>query len=65
MVDGDTASAQVRTWLHEVANARIHATSNEVPLMRLEQESDRLQPLSAPWPGKLEPIRPRVTIPAS
>jgi len=52
-VDRDTANARVGTWLREVANARVHATTGEVPLVRLELERERLQPLPTPWPGAL------------
>ncbi len=41
------------TWLREVANARVHATTGEVPLVRLELERERLQPIPAPWPGAI------------
>ena len=33
-VDRETANARVGTWLREVANARVHATTGEVPLVR-------------------------------
>jgi hypothetical protein len=32
----------------------VHATTNEVPLVRLEQERERLQPILAPWPGTIQ-----------
>jgi hypothetical protein len=50
-VDRDTANLRVGTWLREVANARVHATTGEVPLVRLEVERERLQPTPTPWPG--------------
>ncbi len=53
-VDRDTANARVGTWLREVANARVHATTGEVPLVRLEQERERLQPITTPWPGAIQ-----------
>jgi hypothetical protein len=49
--------------LREVANARGHATTSEVPAVRLEQEREHLQPLSAPWPGLLEPMPPQLALP--
>ena len=52
-VDRDTANARVGTWLREVANARVRATTDEVPWVRLEQERERLQPILAPWPGAI------------
>jgi hypothetical protein len=56
-VDRNTANARVGTWLREVANARTHATTGEVPAVRLIHERERLQPLPAPWPGKIERVR--------
>jgi len=50
-VDRDTANARVGSWLREIANARVHATTGEVPLVRLELERERLQPLPPSWPG--------------
>jgi hypothetical protein len=56
-VDRDTANVQVGTWLRVVANARVHATTGEIPLVRLEQERERLQPMSTPWPGAIQNAR--------
>jgi len=55
-VDRDTANARASTWLREVANARLHATTGEVPSMRLELERERLQQIPAPWPGLIQPV---------
>src|SRR5258708_18438935 len=52
-VDRDTANARVGAWLRVVANARVRATTGEVPMVRLEQERDRLQPMPTPWPGAI------------
>jgi hypothetical protein len=52
----------VGTWLREVANARVHATTGEVPLVRLELERERLQSMPTPWPGMIQ--RSRTTAPA-
>jgi len=49
--------------LREVANARVHATTSEVPAVRLEQEREHLQPLSAPCPELPEPLRPQLALP--
>ena len=64
-VDRDTANARVSTWLREVANARVHATTGEVPLVRLELERERLQQIPAPWPGLIQPVlaKPPASIP--
>ena len=56
-VDRDTANVRVGTWMREVANARVHATTGEVPLVRLELERERLQPMPTPWPGLIQPAR--------
>ena len=56
-VDRDTANARVGTWLREIANARVHATTGEVPLVRLELERERLQPMPTPWPGVIQRAR--------
>jgi transposase len=61
-VDRDTANARVGTWLREVANARVHATTGEVPLVRLELERERLQSMPTLWPGMIQ--RARTTAPA-
>jgi hypothetical protein len=58
-VDRETANTRVGTWLREVANARVHATTGEIPLVRLEQERERLQSIPAPWPGTLQPAAPK------
>ena len=63
MVDRDTANARVGAWLREVANARMHATTDEVPLVRLEQERERLQPILAPWPGAIQSARAKRPVP--
>jgi transposase len=53
-VDRETANARVGTWLREVANARVHATTGEVPSMRLDElERERLQLMPTPWPGAI------------
>src|SRR5208283_2834710 len=47
-VDRDLANARVAAWLREVANARVHATTGEIPLVRLAQERERLQAIPEP-----------------
>lgn len=51
-VDRETANVAVRRWLREVANARIHGKTGEVPQERLEIERAKLSPLPPPYPGK-------------
>ena len=64
-VDCDIANTRGGTWLREVANARVHATTGEVPSTRLEFERERLQPILTPWLGLLQPARkqPSVELP--
>jgi transposase len=50
--DKDAANAAVARWLREVANARVHATINEVPAERLLTERSALQALPAPYGGR-------------
>ena len=56
-VDRDTANARVGTWLRAIANARVHATTGEIPQVRLELERERLQTMPPPWPRLLPPAR--------
>jgi transposase len=51
-VDRELANVAVGRWLREVANARVHATTGEVPHERLEIERTKLSPLPAPYGGK-------------
>lgn len=50
--DKHAANAAVARWLREVANARVHATTNEVPADRLVIEVAKLQALPAPYAGR-------------
>jgi len=53
--DKHAANAAVKIWLREIANARVHATTGEVPAARLTIERDLLQALPRPYPGR--PVR--------
>jgi transposase len=50
--DKPAANAAVARWLREVANARVHATTGEVPAERLPIEMARLQALPAAYGGR-------------
>lgn len=50
--DKHAANAAVARWLREVANARLHATTKEVPAERLLIERPKLQALAAPYGGQ-------------
>ena len=63
--DKYAANGAVARWLREVANARVHATTNEVPAERLVIEQAALQALPAPYRGRstrslLTPVRKAV-----
>ncbi len=44
-LDVTAANAHIGPWLQNVANARIHGTTGEVPNVRMELERSKLQPL--------------------
>jgi transposase len=50
--DKYAANAAVARWLREVANARVHATTNEVPAERMIVEAAKLGALPAPYGGR-------------
>ena len=50
--DKHAANEAVARWLREVANARVHATTNAVPAERLVIEQAALQALPAPYRGR-------------
>ena len=50
--DRNAANAAVTRWLREVAKARVHATTNDVPAERLLVERGALQALPAPYGGR-------------
>jgi len=57
--DKEAANAAVGRWLREVANARVHATTNEVPAERLVIEQGHLRELPAPYSGRsVRSLRP-------
>jgi len=57
-LDAVTANIEVGRWLCEVANERIHGTTEAKPSVRLKQELPHLQPLPAPWRGQIAAARP-------
>jgi transposase len=52
IVDRETANLAARRWLREVANARVHGTTGEVPAERLAIERLQLQPVPTPYAGR-------------
>lgn len=58
-LDVVTANAEVTRWLREVANERVHGTTQEKPAERLVKEAQHLQALAAPWRGDIAAARPQ------
>jgi transposase len=52
IVDRETANLAVRRWLREVANARVHGTTGEIPAERLATERTQFQPVPTPYGGR-------------
>jgi hypothetical protein len=52
-----TANTAVRRWLDDIANERIHGTTQERPFKRLREEG--LQGIPAPWRGNIPAARPQ------
>jgi transposase len=52
LVDVALANREVRPWLDEVANCRLHATLKERPVDRLALERQSLRPLPLPYGGR-------------
>lgn len=57
-LDAVTANIEVRRWLREVANAREHGTTGQVPAVALLAERRALLPLPPPWRGEIASARP-------
>lgn len=57
-LDVATANAQVRTWLAEVADQRVHGTTGAMPAQRLIDERPALQVLPPAWRGDIAAARP-------
>jgi hypothetical protein len=57
--DRHAANAAASRWLREIANARVHGTTGEVPAIRLVDERQTLQRLPAPCKSRSEPEVPR------
>jgi transposase len=52
IVDRETANLAVKRWLREVANARVHGTTGEVPVERRAIERTQLQPVPTLYGGR-------------
>jgi transposase len=63
VLDRETANAEARRWLREVANVRVHRETGQVPAEALAEEHAALQPLPAPYGGAVAPARGRILAP--
>jgi transposase len=61
-LDVVTANAEVRHWQSEVANERIHGTTQIKPSERLREEQAQLQAIPATWRGDIAAARPQATV---
>lgn len=57
-LDAVTANAEVRRWLKDIANARIHGSTQVKPAQRLQEEQAHLQGIPPPWRGDIAAARP-------
>lgn len=55
-LDAVTANIEVRRWLKDIANQRIHGTTQMRPAQRLQAEG--LQAIPSPWRGDIRAARP-------
>lgn len=58
-LDVVTANVEVRPWLKDVANVRIHGTTQRKPSEQLIEEQPHLQPLPTAWRGDIAAARPQ------
>ena len=63
VLDVVTANAEVLQWLREVANVRIHGTTQQKPFTLLQQEQVFLQPLPTLYTGKMPPLQAESLLP--
>eukprot|EP01034_Spumella_vulgaris_P029491 gene29491-36553_t len=62
-LDVVTANAEVVRWLREVANERVHGTTQEQPALRMALEMPHLQALAPPWRGDVAAAQPQLAEP--
>lgn len=56
-LDRETANVEVRRWLREVANVRVHGEMGRMPAEVLVEERQALQGLPSPYRGAVAPAR--------
>jgi transposase len=50
-LDAATANIEVRKWLRDTANVRLHGTTERIPMELLAEELERFLLLACPWQG--------------
>ena len=61
-VDAATANIEVRKWLRDTANVRLHGTTERAPADLLTEELGRFLPLAVPWQGDVPRSAPVVSV---
>ena len=61
-LDVVTANVEIRYWLKDVANERIHGTTQVKPSTRLQEEQSQLQAVPAAWRGDIAAARPQEAV---
>ena len=62
-LDVTTANLEVARWLREVANERVHGTTQQKPAARMAADVPHLQALARPWRGDIAAARPQTEVP--
>jgi hypothetical protein len=57
-LDAVTANAEVRRWLKEVANVRVHGSTQAQPAQRLQRRAGASAGIAPPWRGDIAAARP-------
>lgn len=60
-VDVDTANLEVRKWLRDVANARVHGTTQAIPAQRWKEEAQTLLPEPVAVKAPVPPVQDSIT----
>lgn len=61
-LDAVTANLEVRYWLKEIANERIHGTTQVKPSERQQEERQQLQAVPSTWRGDTAAARPQEAV---
>ena len=61
-VDAATANIEVRKWLRDTANVRLHGTTERIPVEVLDEELGSFLPLALPWKGDVPRSAPVVSV---